>query len=169
MAQYIKKLEYYSNLIYSMAWEWSAKTGIDFYEFLSEGNMIYLDAKRLFNPEKNVKFSTFLRIKLNWGMSQYFQYCEKYKSNNLPYEDQEIIDEVASYNPDWNMMIDDLSTKAKDIIDLIRTTPHVFYENCMKTKHEITQNVIRKYLVGLGWSNRLITECFDEIREELCV
>lgn len=49
----------HEKLVYSMAWRFSTKTGIDIEELISEFNLVFCESFEAFEPSKGVKFSLF--------------------------------------------------------------------------------------------------------------
>jgi RNA polymerase sigma factor (sigma-70 family) len=58
------RYEDYKDLIFERAWHWASRTGWDIDELIAEGNLIFMNSLRKFNPAKS-RFSTYLHHSLD--------------------------------------------------------------------------------------------------------
>lgn len=146
--------EDYQRLITSRALVWSKRTGWDFQELMSEGNLIYVRIIQKFDPTKSC-FSTFLYN----GLQIHFGNLTRMKWRPERVEIE--LDQIPSFNnnPERMAMFEELvrrlSKDAKILVECIFETPRdlIWMLRGRGKAVRITRHALLKYFCKKrGWS-----------------
>lgn len=159
------KYEDYKNLIYKIAWTYHRKTGVDFEELVSEGNIAFCNAKKNFNPNKNIKFCTYLYCCLKNQMKDFVD-----KQNNHC-----DFNEIKFYLEDKNSqfqikLFENLSDSSKIIVKTIINPPEEIIkwaQNDKWPKKRDGKKHLSRYFREKGWKFQDIWNSFNEIQTVL--
>ena len=159
------KYEDYKKLIYKIAWHWHRKTGIDFEELVSEGNVAFCNAKNGFNADKNIKFCTYLYTILKNAMKDF---VDKQKQNvdfceiEFGFEDKN--------NKFQIHLFENLSNDSKIIVRTIINPPEEIIKWAQKDKWPKKRDGkkhLSRYFREKGWKFQDIWNSFNEIQAVL--
>lgn len=156
------KYEDYKKLIYKIAWTYHRKTGIDFEELVSEGNIAFCNAKKHFNPDKDIKFCTYLYIAIKNTMKDFIE------KNNCFDNTNKINFEFKDVNNEFQIkLFENLSDSSKIMIKTIINPPSEIIEWAQSDKWPKKRDGkkhLLKYFRERGWKFQSIWDCFNEIQ-----
>lgn len=155
-------------LLFQISHRMAAQYHIPFEEVIPQARLIFMRAYRSFDPGK-ARFTTFIYRKLFWGLTDYL--TEEYRSRNH----DELNEEMVGMEDHPRCGADDISVQvseeARVVIQLVIHTPEhlsaLLQWNQADGKKKIL-GTIREYLrEERGWSNQIISQSFNELRQVL--
>lgn len=154
----------YEKILKSMAWSWSRRTGLDFDDFLGQGNLAFVKCCK--NYKKNIgRFEPYLRRSAKNSMHEYANANMSYNYDFVRYNDTIGCSKEAG--PDQNFLfteiLDSLSEDAGVIVDMILNGVDELQDMFAEVE-TITRGTIRTYLRKLKWSHYRIDGAFSELR-----
>ena len=181
----------YQKCIQKLTWKWVKRSRFGFDELLSEADIGFMKAVDSFDDDKAC-FHTHLYITVNGRLRNYIN------QNNCLNSLTECIDltiESNQANPEQNCtflnLIENLSTEAKEMVEVVLNTPSEMIElvramssnrgigggrpskkvNAGNTgpntegKVHLYKSNVRAYFSSKGWGPSLILSCFNEIKQ----
>jgi len=113
------------NLIRKVAWSFHKTTGLPFEELFSEASLAYAEAFSSFDPQKNIKFSTWAYKNMRQHLINFVKREYSFYSFHLPVEESELLSQYERNNPiammefrDWlKRLPSDLQTIAETVLE----------------------------------------------------
>ncbi len=162
----------YKNLIRSQAWVVAKKYNYDFEELLSEGNLIFVEARKKYNSNKG-KFSTYLYIDLNYRLNDYIKKHDKDSVSIEDYLEEDKLDVNKIKTIMENRIYSNHMKKVEAIISFYDDAMNELSDNALQILDcIITTNVGRKpayrsvykyFKYFLGWKNKQIEKAWADI------
>lgn len=147
--------EKYQLLIIERARSFTDTTGHDFEDLISQGNLIYCQARLYFNPDRTkCKFSVWLYHRLNDGL---YSYTKRQRRKNAPVTFAQEIEEyhlVAEATADRSMRLQmrlaELSAEAREVAHIILEGPAEALHLALGTGPRKIKAGIKKRLLDRG-------------------
>jgi RNA polymerase sigma factor (sigma-70 family) len=166
-----KLYQEHKHLIYSVVNKIQKSTGIDRDELRSEANETFVKCAMRFDPNRGIKFSTYLVkcLQLNlYRMARKKAWRESKETNEL----FDIAGRDTSEDIIFNVTLESLSRDARMCADLALHPPEEMRELIDRKDDtvwakKITKSHIKKYLYNQGWNPRQIDNAFSEINQLL--
>ena len=160
--------EDYQRIIYKLAHKWN-RSDVDFDDLIGEGNLAFAEAQRKFEPDRGVKFSTYLYQAVNNKMNTFVTSSSAIVQKEDPINEEDfrgnrISPERYSILKQW---AGTLSKESQFILKIVLIeTPVEIIEWTKKEVYFPRMNIkyITRYLRGLGWKWDTIRNCLREIR-----
>ena len=161
----------YEKCIQKLTWKWVKRSRFGFDELLSEANIGFMKAVDSFDDDKTC-FHTHLHTIINGGLRHYIA-----RQNHFaPFTKQMDSDiESNQSNPEQHCtfinMIENLSTEAKEIVEVVLNTPSEMIElvkEMSSNRHDkmhVYKSNVWAYFKAQGWKEALILFCFNEIKQ----
>lgn len=156
------RYEDYKKLIYKIAWAYHRKTGIDFEELVSEGNIAFCKAKNSFDYSRDIKFCTYLYVSVKNAMKDFIEKNNHFNNTN------KINFEFKDTNNEFQIkLFENLSDSGKIMVKTIINPPTEIIEwaqNDKWPKKRDGKKHLLRYFREKGWKFQDIWNCFDEIQ-----
>ncbi len=157
-------------LVEVMSYRWSQRTGIPMDECRSAAHLAYVEADRNYNPERGVKFSTYLYRAISFRLVSLTEKRTKERSRavvkTLPIEELDLAEARPSR---LSNLLQDLGDDARIIFHAITDGVSELASLGQVKGRQSKLLVISEYLQKLGWGSSRIDKGFAEIREVLGV
>jgi Sigma-70 region 2 len=175
------------NLVKIRAYSFHCTTGITYNELISEGLYIYSRALLSYNPDKGVKFTTYLYGCLN---RELIQFCTKWRRQLPALPMSDILEHLKHENPgkkhydllelripagydqeyEYKEMLSKLSPEAQGIALLLEECADEIVKehgDAVKDPHSVKhlRGSLARYLRKLGWKHCNINRAFGELRK----
>ena len=162
-----KEFEKYKRIIYKTAnrYFYSIKK-IEIDDLVSQGYLVLCRCINSFNPEKNVKFSTYLYNALKFELQRYIENQIKHHKQRLIIVDGDLWNfklknkalQTTSTTKEFFDAFNKLSKESQDVIKLVLDSPIGFF------KHPQIRKELKKLLRSMGWRQHEIQKSFREIK-----
>jgi len=151
----------FERMIHSLAWKYSKRSNVEQEEFVSIGNLVFVESSRKFKPGLNCAFSTYLWNSLVWAFKNYLKKERK----------QEVIKKIKCEEEYCiNHLFELFDRKSVEVIRLVQNPPEKMMRKKTKTeiKKPITKKSISLFLAEeRNWTFRETEKAFNEIRKGL--
>jgi hypothetical protein len=149
------------HLIYKTAWRMSSLYGVSFEEALSQAHCGFMSACKRYKPDRGAKFSTFCQfIMNNWVKRLAMEIGSR--PNTVPI-DEEICGAAPPTRSPSLEALEDVSSDAKEVLELLLETPMEILEEMPRTPVALLRGV-RLYLHR---RKRVSRERFERSCEEI--
>ena len=153
-------------MLFRICWNFRERFGGDFDELLSQAGEYFMGAYQTYDSNRGafttwVYHSVYRRL---WNHRR----TENKRRQTLTYNSKvmEEAGKTTNGHPfDWELLLKDLTSDAKIVIQLIYDTPDDLEQ--MRGEGRLGRRLIRSYLRELGWTTRRVTESFGEIKTVL--
>ncbi len=157
------------NYLHRLCHSFQRRNGGDYEELLEEASLAYVEARNNFNPEKGVKFISYLHW-IVWGRLKDWKRRRDSENKRL-----EIKDFQDSYIPDRVNRIEvierECSADARVAMMIALNPPLDVVAIARRGRGETSpysmRNAIKEHLTELGWAMSRIWQAFGEIQEAL--
>ncbi len=160
------------NLIYRTCWKFQRKYGGDFHEWLSDANMIFMEAITIHNDKSSLV--TWLYYKLHWGLYDVLRKKSREQKNGhmVSFEDLKACDVspedlFASPTADTFMhLIQHVGESSRELWGLILDPPDELRDMLDENNPEYSWDTIRRYCeYKLRWTWTEMQTAIAELRE----
>ncbi len=172
------------DLIYHMVHLFRRRHGGDWDELVAEANFIYAKAYRGFDPDNGCPFTDYLCVSIYRGLLRCKQKEMKEKQlvpisldmRTDTSDNAKLVDILPDLTPDISAIIrqiEELPDDASIVIDLIISSPKEFLSVLLDSgpmyNVKCWRGILRRYLRKMGWTNRRVSESFDDIGNALTI
>ncbi len=167
--------EHMQKLVMKICWKFTRRYGGDFYEWLSEANMIFLDACETYNGRSSLV--TWLYYKLHWGLynvlkaksneqqTQHLVSLEELGSEDVPVQDMF----SAPTQTTVEGLINHVGDSSRELWFLLLDPPDELRGELDEAHPEATWDAIQRYCEWkLRWTWKEMQTAIAELRE-LCL
>lgn len=167
-----------NDMIKKAAWSWSARTGIPFEEFESEGLLEYVKCYAKYNDASGTKFSTFFYSCLHNRLHDFAIEWRK-QIPAIIFHDAEDFPEVPVHDLTearliFKQKIQKLSPEAQGVIDILEVCADEIILRAQKSRKSETKIkdphdrknlrwALRAFLLEIGWPKTSINKTFAEL------
>lgn len=166
--------EKYQLLIIERALSFHNTTGLDKEDLIAQGNLIFCQAKKKFDPKRKVKFSTYLHAALNNSLFSYVQNQQKH-TNKREYKTQltspelkkhplSLIDSKSEGVFSLLQGVVFLSKEAKYVIDTLLKSPGEIIDVVENKAPQTIRKNLHTFLRKRGWTHIKIKKAFNELK-----
>jgi len=151
----------FERMIHSLAWKYSKRSAIEKDEFVSIGNLVFVESSIKFKPRLNCAFSTYLWNSLEWAFKNYLR---KEKTEDLIKK----IKQEEGYCV--NHLFEIFDRKSLEVVRIVQNPPEKIFRKKKKVKilKPISKQNITKFLKEeRGWTVRESENVFRDIRKGL--
>lgn len=154
------------NLVHATAYQFMSKFGGDADTVISEAYDYYMGAYRLWDPNRNMSFPTFVRRCIWLGLLESLRKKIR-RGNKVTLSD--MTEDLYADKDQFNLVdfLDGLTEDAKTVVNLILDTPRSIAVLFEDKKPAAIKNLLKDYLFALGWGVERVEETFSEIQENL--
>lgn len=175
-------------LIFDTVHKFHRSYGGDFEELVGDAHLIFMEVYNNFDPGRGTKFSTWLRLKIWYGLLEKARAQAKRRKglhdravdqtdkrmSSINLTDISCIDltNIPAVNQPTFSLLDFISEReiSKDaviVVNLVLNPPPGLGKIFEKSGWKRVRGCLREYLRGLGWTVARISESFSEIRQVL--
>jgi RNA polymerase sigma factor (sigma-70 family) len=161
-------------LIYKVAWRCHRKTGIPLEDCVAEGQLAYCYAYKYWDPDKSVRFTTYLHKVLENTMKDL---VHDYRRQHIRNIDPEVLDQRQGlirqdyirqgYIGWFDSLTQELSDDARTILTAIIEGPAELASLHLKRNQSTMKHMVVKYMVKLGWSVARVIDGLSEVEQAL--
>jgi RNA polymerase sigma factor (sigma-70 family) len=153
-------LEQHQRLIFARAASFHRTTGVDYDDLVAEGYLTFCLAYRKFNPDRGVRFSTFLYHCLNTRLYNYVRDVYRAKVDTV-----ELHPNIASCTQgELTIKLASLSKEALYAVDVLLYGPVKVLQLTGTESIVRIRTALKLHLRGQGWKRREIIRVFREIQ-----
>jgi len=155
--------------LHERAWRWAQRTNREVGDMLGVCHEAFMEAVRLYEPERGAKFNSLLATMCNQSLGEYCKHTdqpppEEFDNDTLP-SPQHVVEQVA-----WRELYTRLSTEAREVVDIILESPAELL--ALVTERDTTGHKLRNAAEKLLWANKHMTRVqlaplFTEIQSAL--
>ncbi len=164
----IRDVGKHMRLIQQLCNKFRAVNGGDIDELLGEASLAYVEARNNFNPERGVKFITYLHKIVRCRLLQLKRVKGRRREQEWDHQAHPIAGRGASL---VEVIRRECSTEAKAVMELALNPPLdvVFIARTIRNEKrpKTLRQAIRLHLEELGWSLGQVFKAFTEIQEAL--
>jgi len=170
MTPFNPDIEDYKLLIYKVASSFHRTTGLDYDDLIAQGNLLFCKARQAYQPNRNVKFSTFLYRYLINGLNLYVKEQRKHYKNRRYKEDSDKhpwtqlpyakLEKTITLR--YNLSL--LSKEAQVVVSAIINSPLEIWELLDLKKPFAMKKKLYNELRVNGWHQYTIRRVFNEIK-----
>jgi DNA-directed RNA polymerase specialized sigma subunit len=150
-------------LIYAMAHKFSSTYPISYEECLSEGYWAFMRACEKFQPDRGMKFSSWVYSRVWYGLKDLVTKRSKDPITFIEI-DEDLFGEAPAVKSESLEMIEDLSQDAREIISLLMETPEEIMGGMSATPRQFLK-AVKNYLIRKGRCPKQIDAAHQEIRQ----